>query len=354
MELINLEDYERAAAGKLPAMVRDYFAGGAGDGITLRRNREAFERIELHYRVLVDVGRRDLSLTLLGQRLAAPLLIAPTAFQRLAHPEGELATVRAAGAARTVMVLSTVSTCPLEEVLAAASAPVWFQLYVFKDRAATVELVRRAEAAGCEALVLTVDVPVQGHREIDIRNRFRLPEGITIANLPDMRELPAAQRGSGLGAYIASHFDPSLTWKDVEWLRSLTELPLVVKGVARADDAVRAVERGVAGVIVSNHGGRQLDGAPAAIAVLPAIADAVAGRAEVLVDGGIRRGTDVVKAIASGARAVLVGRPILWGLAVDGERGVCRVLELLRAELDGAMALCGCPSIADIGRDLLG
>jgi 4-hydroxymandelate oxidase len=254
------------------------------------------------------------------------------------------------------MTLSTVSTVAMEQVVAAATGPVWFQLYVYRDRQATVGLVQRAEAAGCKALVLTADVPVHSRRETEIRAGFHLPAGITIENLTaaGMQDLPAAARGgSGLAAYIASHFDPSLTWKDLDWLASLTELPVLVKGIVRADDALRALEHGAGGVIVSNHGGRQLDGAPATIDVLPEIADAVAGRAAVLVDGGVRRGTDVVKAIASGAAAVLIGRPVLWGLAVGGEAGVRHVLELLRNEIDLALGLCGCPTIESIGRDLI-
>jgi 4-hydroxymandelate oxidase len=284
-----------------------------------------------------------------------PVLIAPTAFHRMAHPDGERATARAAGQAGTIMTLSTLSNTPLEEVAAVATAPQWFQLYVYRDRAATEALVRRVEVAGFRALVLTVDAPLLGRRERDVRNRFRLPPGLTIASLDfaGKEDLPHPTADSGLAAYFASLLDPSLTWRDVDWLRTITALPIVIKGIVHPNDARLAVEHGARGVIVSNHGGRQLDTAPATIEVLPEIADAVSGEIEVLLDGGVRRGIDVVKALALGARAVLIGRPILWGLAVDGEAGVARVLELLRDELDLAMALAGTPTVADVGRDLV-
>jgi 4-hydroxymandelate oxidase len=354
-DVLNLFDLERAALAALPALARDYYASGADDEITLRDNRAAFERLCLHYRVLVDVSRRSTATAVLGHPVALPVVIAPTAFQRLAHPDGELATARAAGAAGTVMILSTLSTTRVEDVVAAAGGPVWFQLYIYKDRAATEALVRRVEAAGCQALVLTVDAPLLGRRERDVRNRFALPPGLAIENMlaegkGDVRSMTAE---SGLAAYFASMLDPALTWNDVEWLRSISRLPVLVKGIVRADDARRAVDHGAAGIVVSNHGGRQLDTSPATIDVLPAIADAVAGRAELFVDGGVRRGTDIVKAIALGARAVLVGRPVLWGLAVAGEVGVTAMLAMLASELDRALALCGAPTVASIGGDLV-
>jgi 4-hydroxymandelate oxidase len=246
-------------------------------------------------------------------------------------------------------------------VVAAASGPVWFQLYVYRDRQATEGLVRRAEAAGCRALVLTVDAPLLGRRERDVRNRFRLPPGLTVANmLPEgYGEVPMAPSGiadSGLAVYFASLLNPAMTWQDLAWLRSITELPVVVKGIVRPDDALRAADAGVAGIVVSNHGGRQLDTSPPTIEVLPEIADALKSRGhgmEVFVDGGVRRGTDVLKALALGARVVLVGRPVLWGLAADGEAGAAWVLRHLRDELDLAMALAGAPTLADITRDLV-
>lgn len=352
--LINLYDYEAAARQRLPAMAYDYYASGALDEITLRENHAAYDRIALRYRVLRDVSQRDLSTTVLGQRVSMPILIAPTAFHGMANPEGELATARAAGAARTIMVLSTLSNSSVEEVAHAATAPLWFQLYVYRDRSATVDLIQRVEAAGFTALMLTVDAPVLGRREVDMRNQFRLPPGLSVRNMmaSGMAKLPEVA-DSGLAAYFASLLDPSLGWDDLQWLRSVTRLPILIKGVIRGDDAALAVERGVSGIVVSNHGGRQLDTAPATIDVLPEVVEAVAGRVEVLVDGGIRRGADVVKAVALGARATMVGRPILWGLAVGGEGGVSGVLQILRAELDCALALCGCASIAAVGRDLI-
>jgi 4-hydroxymandelate oxidase len=353
--LINLFEFEVAACERLSTMCRDYYASGANDEITLRENRAAFERLRLYYKTLVDVSRRDLTTPLLGQELSMPIAIAPTAFHKLAHPEGEVATARAAAKAGCLMVLSTLSTCSIEEVMAEANGPLWFQLYVYKDRGATKALIERAEKAGCSGIVVTVDAPMWGRRERDVKNRFQLPEGLSVKNLmpANMADFPRAAAGSGLAAYIAEVIDPSLSWGDLEWLRRTTKLPLLIKGIVRADDAEKAVDLGASGVVVSNHGGRQLDTAPATIEALPRVVDAVAGRAAVLVDGGVRRGTDVVKALALGANAVLVGRPILWGLAVGGEAGVSRVLEILRSELDLAMGLCGCPSVSSIPRDLI-
>ncbi|HOU40935.1 MAG TPA: alpha-hydroxy acid oxidase [Promineifilum sp.] len=356
MDPINLYEYEALAQARLTSMAYDYYASGAHDEITLRENHAAYDRIALRYRVLRDISQRSTATTVLGHNLSMPVLVAPTAFHKLAHPEGEVATVRAAGHAGTLMILSTLSTTSIEDVLAAATGPVWFQLYVYKDRGATKALVERAEAAGCAALALTVDAQVWGRRERDVRNRFQLPAGLSVKNLmPAGQEaFPKEAQDSGLAAYVASLFDQTLSWKDVEWLCGLTKLPVLLKGVVHPEDARQAADYGAAGVIVSNHGGRQLDTAPATIAALPDIVDAVAGRVEVLIDGGIRRGTDVVKALAYGARAVAVGRPVLWGLAADGQRGVERVLDILRFEVDLAMGLCGCASVAEIGRDLLG
>jgi 4-hydroxymandelate oxidase len=354
-EPLNLRDLEALARARLSQMAWDYYASGADDESALRRNVDAFEQIALHYRVLVDVSKRDASTTVLGQRVSMPILVAPTAFHRLAHKDGELASVRGAGDAGTIFILSTLSNTRVEEVVKAAAGPVWFQLYVYKDRSATEALVRRVEAAGARALVLTVDAPLLGRRERDVKNRFALPAGLAIENLhaAGYAELPRAQADSGLAAYVADLLDPALTWNAIEWLRSITHLPILVKGIVRADDAARAVEAGAAGVVVSNHGGRQLDASPATIDVLPRVVDAVAGRGEVLLDGGVRRGADVIKAVAYGARAVLVGRPVLWGLAAGGRDGVAAALSLLRRELDLAMALCGCPDIASITRDLV-
>ena len=352
--LLTLGDVEAAAATVLPRMALDYYRSGADDEHTLRQNRRAFRRWEIWYRVLVDVAQRSLGTTLLGAGLSAPILIAPTAYHRMAHPEGELATARAAAAAGAVYVVSTLATTRLEDVAAASSGPKWFQLYVHKDRGFTRSLVERAEAAGYLALVLTVDAPLLGRRLADERNLFTLPAGLTMANLTGVAGLGSTlEEQSMLARYVASRHDASLTWKDLAWLRELTSLPILVKGIVRGDDAALALDHGVSGVVVSNHGGRQLDGAPASIDALPGVVAAVGGRCPVLFDGGVRRGTDVLKALALGAAAVLVGRPILWGLAVDGAAGVERVLEILQNELSMAMALAGCASVGDIGGDLV-
>lgn len=351
---LNLFDFERIAAERLPGAAYDYYASGAHDEVTLRENRAAFERLRLHYRVLAGVGERDTRTVILGRTHDWPVLLAPTAFARMAHPDGELAVARAAGQAGVTQVLSTLATTRLEDVAAEAARPPWFQLYVFRDRALTLDLVRRAEAAGYEALVLTVDAPLLGQRERDARNGFSLPPELAAENLPDAaRGVTGSAGESGLFAYFRALIDPALDWHDLDWLCAATPLPVLVKGIVRADDAVRALDHGAAGVIVSNHGGRQLDTAPATIEVLPRITAALAGRAPVLMDGGVRRGTDIVKALAHGAAAVLIGRPVLWGLAAGGEAGVHTVLRLLRVELDLAMALCGAANLAALTPDLL-
>jgi 4-hydroxymandelate oxidase len=355
MEPVNLAEYEEAARAKLPRQVCDYYAGGANDEVTLRANREAYGKLSLYHRVLHDVAVRDTSVELLGERISFPVMVAPTAFHRLACADGECATARAAARAGTIMVMSTLATMAIEDVAAAAAGPKWFQLYIYKDRGATADLIRRAELAGCRALVLTVDAQVWGRREADVRNNFKLPDGLTVANLTEHAKamFPAGIPGSGLAAYVTQMLDPSLSWRDLAWLREQTKLPILLKGIVRADDAKLAVEHGVDGVVVSNHGGRQLDTAPATITALPQVVEAVAGKIPVLIDGGVRRGTDVVKAIALGAQAALIGRPILWGLAADGEEGAYRVLEMLRAEFDLAMALCGARTVREIDRSLV-
>ncbi|MGA7936665.1 MAG: alpha-hydroxy acid oxidase [Kovacikia sp.] len=356
---LSVLEYEHCAAQQLSPMSWDYYASGAWDEVTLRDNRAAFERLRLRPRMLVNVSDRQMNVTVLGQPLALPILVAPMAFQCLAHPDGELATTRAAAQIGTVMVLSTLSTKPLESVAAVSQTLTgtprpWFQLYVHRDRGLTKALVERAYAAGFAALCLTVDAPVLGQRERDRRNRFVLPTSMELANLTSLKALesPQGSQESGLFSYFLEQINPALTWTDLEWLQSLSPLPLVLKGILRGDDAVRAVEYGAQGIIVSNHGGRQLDGAISSIEALPEIVAAVNGRAEVLVDGGIRRGTDVLKALALGANAVLVGRPILWGLAVAGSAGVQHVLEILQNEFDLAMALSGCASLQDIDSSL--
>ena len=351
----SLDTYEDAARAVLPRAVYDYFAGGAENEVTLRANREAYERYFLRPRVLVDVSDVDASVELLGDRLAFPVALAPAAFQRLANPDGELATARAARAAGSLLVASTLSTCSIEEIAAAAPGPLWLQLYVFRDRGLTRELVERAARAGCRAICLTVTVPVQGNRERDLRNQFRLPPGIEMANFAGLQQarFPDGVSGSGLNAFIAREFDPTLTWEAVEWLRSITTLPVVLKGIVTPEDGSLAVEHGAAAIIVSNHGGRQLDGAEPTLFALPRVADAIGDRVPILIDGGIRRGSDVVKAICLGATAVLIARPYLWGLAAGGQEGVERVLALLRAEVERTLALLGRPKLADLGPDIV-
>jgi 4-hydroxymandelate oxidase len=354
--VVNLFEYERLAKARMTPMAFDYYASGAMDEITVETNHRAYDEIFLRYRVLVGVGTRDTSTSVLGHKMKMPVLVAPTAFHGLAHPLGELATAQGAAAAGVIFVMSALATTRMEDVARASNGPRWFQLYVYKDRGVTRSLVQRAEAAGFTALELTVDAPVVGQREADVRNHFHLPDGLTVANLiaPEFGQMPEVAGRSGLAAYFSRLNDDNLTWRDVEWLRSITKLPVLVKGVARGDDAKHAVESGAAGIVVSNHGGRQLDTARPTIRVLPEVVEAVGGRVEVLVDGGIRRGTDVLKALALGACAVQVGRPVLWGLAVDGEAGVRHVLELLRTEFDLAIALCGCRNVAEITRDVIG
>jgi 4-hydroxymandelate oxidase len=341
---ISLADYERDAADSLEPMVHGYYAGGADDEETLRENRAAFGRIRLLPRVLRPVAHRSTETTLLGAPVATPVMVAPMAFQRLAHPEGELATARGAGAAGALMVTSTLATAPLEDVAAAATGPLWFQLYVYRDREVTRRLVERARDAGYRALVLTVDTPILGNREREIRSGFRIPDHLSLGNLQGEGHdrLPGEVGASGLALYAHRLLDPELTWKDVEWLRAVSGLPVVVKGVVHPDDARLAVEAGAAGIVVSNHGGRQLDGAIATLDALPGVAAVAAPQGvEVYVDGGVRRGVDVLRAQALGARAVLVGRPVLWGLSLEGAEGVTRVLDILTRELSRAMALCG-------------
>lgn len=355
MTFLNLHEVEILARERLSAQTFDYYAGGANDEVTLGANRRAFEDLAIRYRVLVDVSRRELGITLFGRAVAAPIVVAPMAFQRLAHPDGEAATARAAGSFGIPMTVSTFATQSLEEVRAATSGALWFQLYVHQDRGITRELVARVAAARFDVLVLTVDVPEIGRRERDERNGFRLSPDLRVANFNPAASAPLQGEsvGSGLANFITGMRDSSLQWKDLEWLSDLAGIPLVVKGLVRADDARRAVDHGAAGIVVSNHGGRQLDTAIASLRALPEIAAAVGDRTTVMMDGGIRRGTDILKALALGARAVLVGRPVLWGLAVDGEAGARRVLELLTAELDLAMALTGTPRISDITSDLI-
>ncbi len=354
--MLNLFDYEREAEQRVPPAHWGYIAGGANGEVTLEANRAAFDRIMIRYRTMVDVSARDLRTSVLGQNVSMPVLIAPTAMHKLAHPEGECATARAARSAGTLMITSTTATTRLADVIAASPGPMWFQLYLYQDRGRTRALIEDAVQAGYTGLVLTVDAPLLGRRERDIRLGFTLPPHLTIANAAaaGMERVPeASAEASGLMLHFRHLHDAALTPKDIEWVREVSGLPVVVKGIVRGDDAVRAVAHGAQGIVVSNHGGRQLDTAIPSIEALPEVADAVAGRAEVYVDGGIRRGTDVLKAIALGARAVLIGRPVFWGLAVDGENGVRAVLELLRQEIDLAIALSGARNLSEVTRDLI-
>ncbi|HEY2005333.1 MAG TPA: alpha-hydroxy acid oxidase [Solirubrobacteraceae bacterium] len=337
--LISLADYERAALQMLPVGAHSYLAGGAGAEVTLRDNLAAWSRLALRPRMLVGVGTRDLSVELLGRRRPHPLVIAPTAFQRLAHRDGELATASAALATDTIMCLSTLATSSPEAVAEAApDATRWFQLYVFKDRGVSHDLVGRAAASGYEALVVTVDLPLFGIRERELRSGVRSSEGERVASAA-----AAGASGEMTPEAFGALVDPDLRWEDIERFASESPLPVIVKGILTATDARLAADHGAAGVIVSNHGGRQLDGVLSGADALPEVVQAVGDRLDVLVDGGIRRGTDVVKALALGARAVLLGRPVISGLAVGGSAGVQRVLEILLGELDNALGLIGAP-----------
>jgi 4-hydroxymandelate oxidase len=343
----DLAELERRARELLDPRARDYFAGGADDELTVAANPAAWARLRLRPHVLHDVGAVSTSTTVLATPVSLPVLVGPVAYQRLAHPDGELATAAGSAAAGTLMVVSTQATATIEEIAEAAPrAPRWFQLYVYRDRRIATDLVRRAAASGYQAVVMTVDVPVPGNRERDKRNRFQLPPGMGLANLTVPEDRVDVVN-------IATHFDPTATLETIGWLAEQARLPVVVKGVLRGDDAVACLDAGAAAIVVSNHGGRQLDGAVATADALPEVVEAVAGRAEVYVDGGIRRGTDVVKALALGARAVLVARPVVWGLATGGAQGVQRVLGGYRDELERDLALCGTPTLEDLTPDLV-
>jgi isopentenyl diphosphate isomerase/L-lactate dehydrogenase-like FMN-dependent dehydrogenase len=342
--LVNLHDYERVAAERLAAGALAYYTGAANDERTLAENRASFLRRRIVPRVLRDVSRVELGVEVLGRRWPSPIWICPTAFHRMAHPDGELGTARAAAARGVTFTLSTSSSTDLAEV-AAVGGPRWFQVYLLADGGARKKLVERAVAAGYEALVLTVDLPRVGRRERDIRVGFSVPGDVAVPNIAAAAGVPLAD-----GLNVA--FTDRMTWDDVTWLVEFG-LPVVVKGILHPDDARLAVEHGAGAVDVSNHGGRQLDAAIASLDALPAVAEAVDGRIPVLMDGGVRRGTDVLVALALGATAVGIGRPILWGLAVNGEAGVGHVLDLLIAELELAMALAGAPSVADLAPDFV-
>lgn len=352
--VVTLEDYEPLARERLDPSVWGFLAGGAADELTMRWNREAFARVRLQGRALTDMQGANTRVTLFGQTLDFPILLAPVAYQNLLHPAGELATVEGASAMRAGMVVSTNATVLLEDIAAAApDTLLWFQLYMLEDRESTRALIQRAENAGYRALVVTVDAPINGVRNREQRSGFRLSVADPI-NLRGLRRPYPVTQPSFVDSPLFNGFlNSAPTWKDIEWLQSITRLPIVLKGVMSPADAARAADLGVAGLVVSNHGGRTLDTLPATLDALPRIAARVEGRLPILMDGGIRRGTDVLKALALGASAVLVGRPYAFALAVAGAVGVAHVLSILRAELEAAMTLTGCPTLSHIDRSSL-
>ncbi|MCU1438724.1 MAG: (S)-2-hydroxy-acid oxidase [Naasia sp.] len=376
---VNVDDVRAMATRRLPTAVSDFIEGGGEGEVTLRRNRRSMDALTFRPRALSDASSRSLATTMLGTPVSMPLALAPVGLAALAHPLGERAAALAAAEAGIVSTLSSSSCWSLEDVAdATPDAPKWFQLYVWRDRGITGEVVQRARAAGYRALVVTVDVPVGGRRERDLRNGFTIPPRPTWRHTGDvLAHLPWVARfgwdemfGHGLtmGNFggktavtkrmafmerVNSRFDPGMTWDDLEWLRSLWDGPMVIKGITNERDATEAVARGIDAVWVSNHGGRQLDGLPATIDVLPAVVDAVDGKAEVYLDGGIRRGSDIAKALARGARVCMIGRPYIYGLAAKGQAGVTKVIELLRTQLDNTLALLGCPSVEALDEDWL-
>jgi 4-hydroxymandelate oxidase len=352
---LRLEDFEPAAREILPKSVYDYFAGGAEDEAAIAGNREAFKHYRFRFRVLASTLEPDLSCELFGERFAMPVHLAPTATQRMAHPEGELAAARAAADAGVIYGLSTLSTASIEEVAGTGRGARWFQLYMYRDRQVSVDMIDRAAAAGYQAVALTVDTPILGRRERDFRNAFSMPDTMRYENLTAaLSQTGDAELGqSALAQYFLSQLDHALQWSDLEWLAGRSKLPILVKGVVRGDDARRSLDCGARGIIVSNHGGRQLDYSIATLDALPEVVAAVGERVPVLVDGGVRRGTDVLKALALGARSVLIGRPYLWALAVDGYNGVRRMLAMLQDELTVSMCLLGVKNLGELSPDLL-
>jgi len=371
----SIDAMRNLARGALPRPIFDFADGGAEDEHTLRRNERAFDVVELVPRPLQGAARRDLSITLFGKKLSMPVIIGPTGLSGLYWPDGERCTARAAQAAGTAFCLSHGSVCTLEDLAGTRAAPRWMQVFIYKDRGFTRELVERSAAAGYDAIILTIDNQLLGNRERDIRNGFSIPPRFSLPTLAGMalkggwlwrmrKELKRITFGNyvrpgessdikNLAGRMASLLDPSMSWEDVDALRKTWRGPLILKGILSPEDAKIAIERGVDGIVVSNHGGRQLDGAPASIDALPRVAEVVAQRIPILLDGGVRRGADVVKALALGADACMIGRPQLWGLAVGGEAGVAHALEIFRSEIDRVMGLCGVSRVEDIGRDLL-
>jgi L-lactate dehydrogenase (cytochrome) len=370
-----IEDLRQHARRKVPRMFFDYVEAGSYAQETLRANRADLERIKLRQRVLVDVSRRELTTSIIGETVPLPLALAPIGLAGMQHPDGEIAACRAAQAAGIPFTLSTMSVCSIEDVAEAVDKPFWFQLYVMKDRGFARSLIERAAAAKCSALVLTIDLQVLGQRHCDVHNGLSVPPEIKISNVLDIMTKPSwalgmlrakrktfgnlsgyARSGTdmkSLSSWIATQFDPTLSWKDVDWIRSLWPGKLILKGVLDVDDARIAAKTGASALVVSNHGGRQLDGAPSSISALPKIVDAVGGEIEVMFDGGIRSGQDLMRALALGARSCLIGRAYIYGLGALGERGVARAIEFIRRELDVTMALCGVNNVREIGRDVI-
>ncbi|XP_060205967.1 peroxisomal (S)-2-hydroxyacid oxidase GLO4-like isoform X1 [Lycium barbarum] len=355
-EPVNVNEFQELAREALPKMYYDFFAGGAEDQCTLKENIEAFHRITIRPRILVDVSRINMSTVILGHKTSAPIIVAPTSSHQLAHPQGEVATARGAAACNVIMGMSFTSTCTIEEVASSCNAVRFFQTYVYKRRDITELMVHRAESNGFRAIILTGDTPRLGRREADVKNKMISPRLRNFEGLISTEVV--SDKGSNLAAYAAGTLDPSLCWKshspktsqDIAWLKSITKLPILIKGVLTGEDAIKAIEAGVVGIIVSNHGARQLDYTPATISVLEEVVQAVQGKVPVLLDGGIRRGTDIFKALALGAKAVLIGRPVIYGLAAKGESGVKQVIEMLKSELELTMALAGCCTVDDITR----
>ncbi|MBA4849314.1 alpha-hydroxy acid oxidase [Emticicia sp. BO119] len=336
-QLINLFDFEQMAATKMTRMAYEYVASGAADEVTLRWNREAFDHIKLNTTVLNNLNYPDTKLSLFGQELEHPILIAPTAFHKIMHPDAEIATAKGAGAASTVYVVSSFTTTPLEEIVKVATQPLWFQLYVRDDRIYTKDLIQKAESLGYQALCVTVDTPTPGIRDRQAKVGFALPDDV-IAHY-SLGEIGAPKN--------------PITWKDIEWLQSFTKIPVLLKGILNPEDAIKAVQTGVDGIVVSNHGARNLDTVPSTIEVLPRVAEKIDNKIPILLDGGIRRGTDVIKAIALGAKAVLIGKPICYGLACGGAQGVAKVIQILKDELLLAMILTGRNSLLKIDQSVI-
>ena len=368
--IVNIDDLRRRARRRLPRALFDYIDGGAEDEYTLRANQADFRRYTFRPRVMVDVSQRDQSTTILGQRLATPLILAPTGFTGMFWPRGEVVAARAAGRKGALFTLSTMSICSLEEVAAEATGPLWFQLYVWRDRGIVRSLLERAQAAGYRALVITVDTPVLGRRERDVRSGLVIPPRITVKNVLDtiwrvdwLRRVLTNPRPTfgnfvdtlgvdhdavSLATFTTEQFSPAVSWADLDWYRSVWPGPIAIKGIMSAEDARIAVEHGVEAIVVSNHGGRQLDYLPSAVEVLPEVVDAVGGRAEVILDGGIRRGSDVVKALALGARACMVGKAFNFGVAAAGQAGAEKAIDILQQEIDRTLALIGRPRLTDL------